>query len=417
MKRMLVLWLAGLSLLILAAGCEFDRDREKAAEAQAAEAEQRAKAQARIAGEALAAAREGVFKPDPAERALLEAGTAINPLGTPNGYFTNPEGVSGYFTNYERPFNFTWNGGTVEKRAFDGRTYRIMDGPGELALKYVDDPLILQRYKGDMTGGLWNGHGEHWTRNAGAGGHHYMFYQGDFRLDHMNGQGVLINYNFGGPGGVPVKYEGELRGDEFHGQGLFTNLATEEVIYKGLWFEGCAFTGSRGQWLAEDDGGELREVNRQFADPLMTDRLEFSGFINPDPGRGPLTIVLPRDVERAVITDQTGRVYPIEKVAHPTLRGPGDLEIFVPGARQEPPLADYPLTLNFSYDRGGLHHFLRLIVKHPFGLVVEAMAAEEEDEADEDLPGRMTKEELKASIDRRLRELEKLEREKERDAN
>lgn len=368
MKKIFLLALLVLILLLPAPGCEGDKERpNEAAKAAKAAAEQRALAEALAIGQSLAAAQQEHFRPSPAQAAALEAGLALNPAGTPNGYFTNPEGISGYFQGYDRPFNFIWTGATAERRTFDGRTLQLVDGPGELILKYAGDELILQRFQGQFKDGLWNGHGEHWIRNREAGGHNYLHYVGEFRHDRMEGRGVLTNYNFGGKQ-PPVQYEGEMFDNAFHGRGLTTDLASGRMIYKGLWFDDQPFLGSLDQWRRAEAGAELNAIDRQYADVLMTDNLLISGFINPQPGLGALTVFPPEGAEKALVTDPAGRTHPVARIVHPGRKGAEQAEVLAPGISLDLPLSDYPAVLTLSYEWAGKPHLLRLTVKRPCGL-------------------------------------------------
>ena len=408
--------LTALLLLALAASaaCKFNEDDAKAEEEAARTAKAMAAYQA--AAEALSAAQENFFRPSPSESAFLTAGTAHNPLGTPNGYFTNQDGVSGYFQNYSRPFNFTWKGRTVAVQAFDGHTYQVIDGPGELTLKYAGDQLLLQRYKGEYKEGLWQGHGEFWSRNGETGGHNYMYYQGLFEHDRMTGRGALTSFNYGGMGQAPVRYEGEIMDGGPHGQGLATDLVTGEMMYKGLWLNGDRFPGGREAWRQRDQAAEMSRIDRQYMEVMMTDRLIIDGEINSKPGQGPLVAVFPESFGAVTVTDQTGRAYPaavpavpaagagpsldkaMEKLKERAETGESSDDEGLPEKKerkaaqpdQRPrvtldlPLEAYPLVLTISYDRPqGTRHFLRLTVKRPFEMIVyEDLPREGEAKAD-----------------------------------
>jgi len=369
MRRLILCFIA---VLLLTAGCDFF-DRQKREEAEKAEAAlQSAVAETRDAGEALAADQEHVFRPTAEQAAYLETFTARSADDTPNGFFTNQDGLSGYFQGYDRPFNFLWTGGTAEVTAFDGRVYRVMDGPGELLLKYQDDALLLQRSKGEFKDGLWHGYGELWNRNRDAGGHNYLYYRGEFSGDHMTGRGVYINYNFTGRGSHPYKYEGEMKDDQFHGQGTLTDLATGEMDYKGLWMEDRRFSGSLEDWRAGDRWRELNSVERQYRDVFMTGNLRLdSSFINVKPGEGVLAVVVPDAFENVELGDQAGRSYPVGLFMHPDENISVNGEEPAKGAVIEAQLSAYPLTLTLGYDLGGKRHHFRVTVKRPFVLVLE----------------------------------------------
>lgn len=400
--RRLLLYLAA-ALLFCSAGCDFDRPgkREKAEQAEAAQ--QAALAKAWEAGEALAAGQEKFFRPTADQSAYLEAHTARSASDAVNGFFTNQDGISGYFHGYERPFNFLWIGGTVEMAAFDGRTYRVMDGPGELLLKYQDDALLLQRSKGEFKGGLWQGYGELWNRNREAGGHNYLHYRGEFVSDHMNGRGVYTNYNFTGRGDHPYKYEGDLLDGRFHGQGMLTDLATGEMVYKGLWLEDNHFLGSLEDWRAGDQWSELNSVERQYQDVFMTGDLRLSGFVNSKPGEGALTVTVPQAFEKAMLVDQAGHSYPVGAMKNPD----GSAEAggaMVNGAVVEASLDDYPLVLALSYEMANQRHHFRVTAKRPFGLILSDANLAEKPAASGSEP--LKKEELEGRLRDLMRELE-----------
>ena len=405
MYRLLLYLIAG--SLLFAVGCDLDgrREREEAEKTEAAL--QAAVDKAREAGEALSAGQEKIFRPTTDQTAHLDAFTARSVSDTANGFFTNQDGLSGYFQGYERPFNFFWIGGAVEMTAFDGRTYRVMDGPGELLLKYRDDALLLQRSKGEFKGGLWHGYGELWNRNREAGGHNYLHYRGEFAGDHMDGRGVYTNYNFTGRGDHPYKYEGSMKGGQFHGQGLLTDLVTGEMIYKGLWLEDRRFFGSPEDWRAGDQWSELNSVGRQYENVFMTGDLRLDdSLINPKPGEGLLAVIVPAAFENAALSDQAGRSYPVGLFKRPDeiiLREAGDT---AHGALLEAPPSEYPLTLTLSYDLDNKRHHFRLTVKRPFVLVLDDLGLKEKPAAaaaGSQAPG---KEELNQQLRDLMRELE-----------
>lgn len=367
-------------LLLLATGCDWD-GRQQRAEAERAEAALRTAVEAvREAGEALSAEQEKVFRPTAEQSAYLEAFTAVGASGSPNGFFTNQDGVSGYFQGYDRPFNFIWTGGTAEFTAFDGQTYRVISGPGELLLKYHDDALLLQRSKGEFKDGLRHGYGEVWSRNRAAGGHNYQYYRGGFADDRMNGRGVYVDYNLSGRGEHPYKYEGGMKDDEFHGQGLTTDLASGGMRYKGLWLEGRRFSGSLEDWRVGNEWSELNSVERQYKKALMTGELVLSGFINHKPGEGALTVFMPQDFENALMVDQNGRSYPLDAVRLPDGKTGGGPEEMVNVAILEAPLSAYPLTLTLSYGPENRRQHFQVTVKRPFGLILtEGSPAEKPD--------------------------------------
>lgn len=421
MKKNLALGLL-LALLTFPTGCLPEQAADDSAQQEAlAEARQKdaaAQENARLKAETVAAAQEKHFRPSPEEAAFLEAAVAKNLLESPNGYFTNQDGVSGYFQGYERPFNFTWDGRTVEIEAFDGHRYRVIDGPGKLTLKYAGDSLLLQRYEGDYKRGLWDGHGSYWSRNGEAGGHNYFFYQGNFRHDRMEGLGVADNYNLSGRGNNPLRYSGDLRNNNFHGQGQALDLASGRLIFKGLWFEGQPFEGSPDEWRTRGDFSELYSLEHQYQNLLMTGRVKIGGAVNPQPGQGPLTIIPPLYTASKVrVRDHLGRAYQLEEIKasgkpeeppvserdHPLEESKAadkPEEPSVSGVRADIAPGDYPLTLNISYDDvQGRRQFIQLTVKRPFVLQWE----DEEDlpQPDghgEDDPRLSTEDELREEI-------------------
>ena len=408
MRRLILCIIAG---LLLTAGCDFF-DRQKREEAEKAEAAlQAAAAEAREAGEALAADQENIFRPTAGQTAYLDSFTARSFSDTPNGFFTNQDGLSGYFQGFERPFNFFWIGATVELTAFDGRTYRVMDGPGELLLKYQDDALLLQRSKGEFKGGIWHGYGELWNRNRGAGGHNYLYYRGEFSGDHMSGRGVYINYNFTGRGSHPYKYEGEMKDDQFHGQGTLTDLATGEMDYKGLWMEDRRFSGSLEDWRAGDRWREINAVERQYQDVFMTGNIRLNNsFISPKPGEGPLAILVPAAFESAALTDQTGRSYAVGLFQHPDEIIPVGDGVTANGALLALPPSAYPLTLTMSYDFNDKRHHFQITVKRPFVLVLDDVDLKENTAAKTSGPKTPDKDELERQLKDLLQELENSEK-------
>ena len=299
------------ALLILAwplTACELFEDKEAGRADQLREAEALAREkEADEAGRALAAGLADRFTVSPDEMKLLNAAPATNALGTANGFFTNPQGVSGYFQGFARPFNFIWTGRTEALKAFDGRTYRVMSGQGRMLLKYMDDDLLVQSYEGEAVRGLLEGFGEQWSRNVEAEGHHYFSYRGEFKHDQMNGRGTLSDFDFSASGNRPVKYEGEFKNNMYHGQGRAFDLATGRMFYKGLWLGGQTFQGAQSQW-AEADEKFSREWANGFTDVLMTDEVEVAGLALESLD-GALFIWPPLNAEIIKAVEQTGHRY------------------------------------------------------------------------------------------------------------
>ena len=383
----------------LLGGC--DREQKKREEAERAAARAAQAALDRAAGEAVNAAQEDYFRPSPEEAAFLDAAVAVNQLGTPNGYFSNQDGVSGYFQGYRRPFNFTWKGAAVEIEGFDGRRHRVIDGPGELTLKYTDDDLLLQRYQGEYRAGFWQGHGRLWTRNREAGGHNYFFYQGNFDHDHFEGRGVMDNYNFNGRGNPPFRYEGEFSNGSFHGQGLVSDLSSGQMNYKGLWAEGRPYRGSREQWEKERQKADLESGERQYSDPLMTDQLNMTAHRHPAPGSNPLSVILPEGAELVFLSDGRRMLdSPLRAIAHPVEKTPEGQPLSVEAITADFNEADYPLTLTLAYDdQGGRRQYLRFTAKRSFILELEP---EDQEESEEEL----LKKPLDGELEERLKKLE-----------
>ncbi|MDR1045743.1 MAG: hypothetical protein LBP33_11615 [Candidatus Adiutrix sp.] len=410
MTRISKIWILILAALMLGlGGCrnepEKSREAGRGAEEAAAlaGAARRQAALDRAAGEALNAAQEDFFRPSPEEAAFLNAFVAVNRLGAPNGYFTNQDGISGYFQDYQRPFNFAWQGGTVEIQGFDGRRYRVIDGPGELVLKHVDDELLLQRYQGESRAGFWQGYGRLWTRNREAGGHNYFFYQGGFAHDRFDGRGVMSNYNFNGRGGHPFRYEGQFRNGVYHGQGLISDLANGQLRYKGLWADGQPYQESRDLWESEQLAADLEEGGRQYGDLLMTDRLEVTAYGRPAAGPAPLTVILPEGARRPELRDARRRLRPARvTVRHPVEKDGAGRPLEVEALEENLTAADYPATLTLSYDdQGGRRQYLRFTAKRPF-----TMQLENESQAREESEEELLKKPLDGELEKRLEQLE-----------
>lgn len=381
-----------LLFFLIAPGCDLTGGQQQAdKEAATRQAEVEA---ARVAGEAISAQQEDYFRPTPEESRQLDSSLAVNSLGTANGYFTNSEGISGYFSYYDHPFNFIWRGATTKVTGIDGQEYQMMDGPGELLIKYKDDNLLIQRFKGDFKEGLWRGHGDLWTRNDHAGGHNYMSYQGEVVDDKMEGRGTYTDYNFSGDGETPWMYEGQMHDDGFHGQGNTTDLVTGAMLYKGLWLDGSIFEGSWEDWQKADSYNEINQVSRQYQNLLSTGLVDINGLINhPQPGEGALTVIYPLSFTDVVLTYQAGpqeaeQSAPTAATAEngrkrpptvlpkaqptevPSLNERGGQKSFKTVV--DPPASDYPLTLNMSYQEQGKKQYLRVTVKRPFTLIVNS---------------------------------------------
>ncbi len=240
-------------MLILGAGLfwwtEKESQKKKEAEAGVREAKIVA-AQAQVAGQNLAALQTGWFALTSSEIRRLNSGPALSPSQDEKwaDYYTNTEGVTGHFEDYREPFNFIWKGASAPNPGPNGETLQMVDGPGLLLVKYLRDDWLLQRYEGQTKMGFWHGFGDYWSRNADLLGHHYLHYEGNFDQDRMHGAGVLSFYDFNGRAETPFRYEGEFRNNLFHGYGRIIDLVSGTFNYKGLWFRGRPFEGSRPAW-------------------------------------------------------------------------------------------------------------------------------------------------------------------------
>lgn len=215
---------------------------------------------------------EDSFKLSAAENEYFSR--AATGLPGDNGIFTNIDGVTAYLSNEEQPLSFHWTGANQEVQVFDGQTRRMINGTGELAIKFADDELLLQRYKGSVQNGLWHGRGELLAREA----YHYnaFYYVGDFVHGRMEGRGVYINNDLLDRGGIPFIYEGEFMDDTFHGRGVMTDLNTGEVIHSGLWLEGFPFDGNKKAWERENKKVEVLYAQRRYNDPRIMGQVELA---------------------------------------------------------------------------------------------------------------------------------------------
>ncbi|UQZ89330.1 hypothetical protein C4J81_09025 [Deltaproteobacteria bacterium Smac51] len=305
------------------------------------------------------------FRPTELEAKFLDAAAAVNSSGHTNGYFTNPDGVTGYFTNYELPFNFIWEGGTKTVTAIDGQTYQVMDGEGRLMIKYMGDDLLLQRYEGGFSEGMWHGYGHYLSRN-GQGLSNSFVYTGEFNYDEMEGRGVFNDYDFYMIGASPTEYKGELKKTEFHGQGTETDLSTGEVTYKGLWFLGRPYGGTREQWLEDDAEYELRDPHCQYTRLIIVGTVEVGGYANDRPAEGFLTIIPPEDAKNVEISEAGGRSFTIGLMRHPARKTPDGSDLYLNGSIEDIPATAYPLTLTVAFEREGKREAVRLTIKRPF---------------------------------------------------
>lgn len=373
--------ITALTLIIFAAflfgGCD-DLAEKREAEKRAGEAgrtlieAQIALQEATAAGRKLIEARASVFQPSPEEMQRLNDGLAVSALGAPNGFFTNKDGVSGYFHGFDRPFNFIWTGGTSTIKAFDGRSYKALNGPGELIIKALDDALLWQRYIGQAKDGLLDGHGQLWLRNTAISGHAYYSYFGDFVHDSMEGSGVLTDYDFAGRGGLAFKYEGDMKYNHFHGHGRTLALGTDRLMRKGLWMFGDNFGGDEEAWKRkaadlEASWNKIQVINKLFTDEV---EIEVLSVLNGRPA--PLTFITPEDATGIKISDQSGHIYALGSVPHPRQTDAQGEKMKAYGFIEERPAELYPLTLTVAYTRQGLNHFARFTLNRPGTFLMKA---------------------------------------------
>jgi hypothetical protein len=214
---------------------------------------------------------EDSFKPSKPEAAYFKK--ALMELPGDNGIFTNGQGMSAYLAAEEK-VTFHWTGAAHDVLVFDGQTKRMINGSGEMTVKFADDDLLLQRYKGTVQNGLWHGRGELLAREA----YHYnaFYYAGDFVHGRMEGRGVYINNDLIDRGGIPFIYEGEFMDDTFHGRGVMTDLNTGDVIHSGLWLEGFPFDGDEKEWAREHEKVEILYAQRRYNDPRVMSPLELA---------------------------------------------------------------------------------------------------------------------------------------------
>ncbi|MGL4209677.1 MAG: hypothetical protein ACRCTY_09855, partial [Candidatus Adiutrix sp.] len=232
--------------------------------------------------------------PTEQELEFLNHGPAVSSFGSnSSGYFTNQDGVSGYFTDYNHgDFNFIWTGATAPLVAPNGTTDNMMNGLGELIVKFMDDELLSQRYRGPTEAGLWQGEGV--VLFSDTMGFAAFLYEGNFVYDEMDGAGVLTIYalDYDEDFANNMRYEGFFKNNDFHAQGLLTDLSTNEPIHDGLFLRGVIFQGSQDEWQDVEDLVEINDEDRQLSKVIRLGDLRPEVHINDQPGEGPLTIVL-----------------------------------------------------------------------------------------------------------------------------
>jgi hypothetical protein len=182
--------------------------------------------------------------------------------GGPDGLRLSHSGPA-IFCEIEDSLEFHWR--QVPAAAGDAK---LAHGYGEMTIKYTDERIILQRYRGDFKEGFRDGWGELMAREPQAD--HAFVYRGDFRQGRLEGRGVYVSTDLSEGGEAPFIYEGEFQNDTFHGQGTMTDLASGRVIHSGLWLEGFPFKGSQVKWGKADRklDAESRLASRPL-DPMM----------------------------------------------------------------------------------------------------------------------------------------------------
>jgi len=373
MKRISILLL----LLLLAIGCDSNppAGKQDAGEPEKTASVSQADDFTAKVQEELQAQMEKM-RPSDDDKAYLEAAISTNADNSPNGIFTNQDGISGYFSNYDAPFNFRWTGGTKEVTAFDGRTYQMLDGPGRLLVKHKGAETLLQLYDGSFSEGRWHGQGDllSWdeTECDGSNGF-FSHYTGEFQYDRETGQGreVLIWFDCSYRPVIAVEYDGEMLKGASNGKGVRTNLLSGQVIHDGLWLEGDSFVGSSEEWSTANEMLNLRSAERQLIGMMMTGALNLGGYENSQPGQGALTIIMPQEAHSVSLRDQFGRSYTTGPVIYISQKNDDKEEVTGLGAIVDAKEEDYPLTLTMDYDLRGRKEYLRFTVAKPFTCILE----------------------------------------------
>lgn len=301
------------------------------------------------------------FQPTKEEAAFLEAGPAVNILGQTNGYFTNQAGVTGYFAGYDMPFNFIWEGEVKTLSALDGQTYQVMDGEGKILVKYRHDDLLLQRYEGGMSEGLWHGYGNVWFRNQDGLANSYN-YVGEFQYDLMEGRGVFTNYDFFMQDANPTEYKGEFQDNAFHGQGAEVDLVTGQLLFKGLWLTDEPFSGGPSRWEEIDRAYEKENYGRL----ITVGPVEIESWNNnPTVGEGALTVITPEEAKNVEIT-LNGQPQKYGLILHPYEKSEDGSDTYASGLISDIPPGDYPQALTVTFEREGRREGVSLTAKRPF---------------------------------------------------
>lgn len=300
------------------------------------------------------------FQPAAQEAALLNAAPAVNILGQTSGYYTNPDGVAGYFDGYDKPFNFIWKGPVKTLAALDGQTYRIMDGQGRLLVKYMDDDLLLQKYEGGMAAGLWQGQGKLWLRGGGGRGNSIV-YEGAFQHGQWEGRGVLTTYDSSGRDmAYPMEYSGTFKYGVLHGHGTWIDLVTGTVVANGIrWSLGEPADLDPERWAEHDKKSELRDSFRQYLNLIIVGPVKMDVQVNDPPGEGSLAVIIPEGAENVKITGAGGRAFQVGRIRHPARKAAAT------GLLENIPAADYPLSLSITFEREGRLEGVSLTLKRP----------------------------------------------------
>ena len=200
---------------------------------------------------------QALFRPSPEEQNNFMAAFAVS--GGPDGLRRGFGGPSVYCGLTDQMLEVHWR--QVPQSVGDEK---LALGYGEMTLRHQGEQFVLQRYRGEFKNGFREGRGELLARDPYA--EHGFVYRGDFRRGHLEGMGVYVSTDFHEGGEAPFIYEGEFRSDTFHGRGVMKNLATGEVIHRGLWFEGFPFEGGPAKWARAEQRMGLE--NRLAARPV-----------------------------------------------------------------------------------------------------------------------------------------------------
>jgi hypothetical protein len=181
----------------------------------------------------------GLFKVSAAEQKNFAAALVLP--GRPDEFRRVGQGPAVHCEFTEQPLEFQWH-----KAPQGAGPEKLAQGYGEMTIKYADDDMILQRYRGEFKNGFREGRGELLAREIYSDDAYV--YRGEFRGGRLEGRGMYLSTDLRGGGEAPFVYEGEFHNDTFHGQGVMTDLNTGQVIHSGLWFEGFPFKESQVKW-------------------------------------------------------------------------------------------------------------------------------------------------------------------------